>query len=62
MLASVLALLLMETLQMPFIAIGMYFIFLIARDSPAVSLRSALFSLGIVVLAIALELGRGDRE
>jgi multidrug resistance protein MdtO len=56
-LASVIALLLMETLQMPFISIGMYFIFLIGRDSPAVSLRSALFSLGIVTFAIMLELG-----
>ncbi|SNT44034.1 multidrug resistance protein MdtO [Granulicella rosea] len=56
-LASILALLLMEALQMPFISIGMYFIFLIGRDSPAVSLRSALFSLGIVSLAIAIELG-----
>ncbi len=47
----------METLQMPFISIGMYFIFLIGRDSPAISLRSALFSLGIVIFAIVLELG-----
>ena len=56
-LASVIALLLMETLQMPFISIGMYFIFLIGRDSPAVSLRTAVFSLAIVVFAIVVELG-----
>ncbi|SFS04936.1 multidrug resistance protein MdtO [Granulicella pectinivorans] len=56
-LASIIALLLMETLQMPFIAIGMYFIFLIGRDSPAVSLRSSLFSLGIVCFAIVVEFG-----
>jgi multidrug resistance protein MdtO len=56
-LASVVALVLMEVLQMPFIAIGMYFIFLIGRDSPAVSLRSAVFSLGVVVLAVVVELG-----
>lgn len=55
-LASVIALILMETLQMPFISIGMYFIFLISRDSPAVSLRSAVFSLAIVVLAVVTEL------
>ena len=56
-LASVIALLLMEALQMPFISIGMYFIFLIGRDSPAVSLRTALFSLCIVLFAVAVELG-----
>jgi multidrug resistance protein MdtO len=55
-LASVIALILMETLQMPFIAIGMYFIFLIGRDSPAVSLRSSLYSFGIVAFAIIVEL------
>ena len=54
-LASVVALVLMESLQMPFIALGMYFIFLIGRDSPAVSLRSSLFSCAVVVLAIAVE-------
>jgi multidrug resistance protein MdtO len=55
-LASVIALILMEALQMPFISVGMYFIFLIGRDSPAVSLRSALFSFAIVVFAIVIEL------
>jgi len=54
-LASALALILMEALQMPFISIGMYFIFLIGRDSPAVSLRSSYYSCGIVVLAILVE-------
>ena len=39
-LASVLALILLLVLQMPFISIGLYFIFLIGRDSPSVSLRS----------------------
>ena len=56
-LASILALILMEALQMPFISIGMYFIFLIGRDSPAVSLRSAAFSLVIILAAVAVELG-----
>ncbi len=56
-LASVIALILMEALRMPFVSIGMYFIFLIGRDSPAVSLRSSAFSFGIVVFAIAAELG-----
>jgi len=56
-LASIIALLLMEALRMPFISIGMYFIFLIGRDSPAVSFRSSAFSLAIVTLAITIELG-----
>jgi multidrug resistance protein MdtO len=55
-LASVVALVIMEALQMPFISIGMYFIFLISRDSPAISLRTSLFSFAIVVLAILVEL------
>ncbi|WP_348267149.1 FUSC family protein [Edaphobacter sp. DSM 109919] len=54
-LASVIALVLMEALQMPFIALGMYFIFLIGRDSPAVSFRSSLYSCGVVIFAIAVE-------
>ena len=56
-LASVIALLLLEVLQMPFLSVGMYFIFLIGRDSPAVSLRSGVFSFAIVLFAIAVELG-----
>ena len=54
-LASIIALILMEALQMPFISIGMYFIFLVGRDSPAVSLRSSLISFGIVLLAVVVE-------
>ena len=56
-LASAIALILMEALQMPFISTGMYFIFLIGRDSPAVSLRSSFLSLITVIAAIAFELG-----
>jgi len=55
-LTSIIALILMEVLQMPFISVGLYFIFLIGRDSPAVSLRSALFSLATVILAVVVEL------
>jgi multidrug resistance protein MdtO len=40
------------TLRMPFAGIGMYFIFLIGRDSPAVSFRSAILSLLAVAAAI----------
>jgi multidrug resistance protein MdtO len=55
-LASVIALILLLVLQMPFISIGLYFIFLIGRDSPSVSLRSGIFSFLTVVSAIAVEL------
>jgi len=55
-LASLLALILMEVLQMPFISIGMYFIFLVSRDSPALSLRSSVFSTCIVIFSIVVEL------
>jgi len=55
-LASIIALVLMEVLQMPFISIGMYFIFLVSRDSPALSLRSSFFSTAIVCFAVVVEL------
>jgi multidrug resistance protein MdtO len=55
-LASVLALILLLVLQMPFISIGLYFIFLIGRDSPSVSLRSSIFSFFAVAAAIMVEL------
>jgi multidrug resistance protein MdtO len=52
-LASVISLILLMTLRMPFAGVGMYYIFLIGRDSPAVSLRSAVISLVAVSAAIA---------
>lgn len=55
-LSSVIALILLLTLQMPFASVGLYFIFLIARDSPGISLRSGIISFLIVVMAIAVEL------
>ncbi len=55
-LSSVLALILLLVLQMPFIAVGLYFIFLIGRDSPSVSLRSSIYSFMTVVAAIVVEL------
>ena len=55
-LSSVLALVLLLVLQMPFIAVGLYFIFLIGRDSPSVSLRSSIYSFMTVVAAIVVEL------
>ena len=56
-LSTVIALLLLMTLRMEFASIGLYFIFLIGRDSPSVSLRSGLLSFVIVCAAVALELG-----
>lgn len=55
-LATVIALILLFVWQMPFVSIGLYFIFLIARDSPALSLKSSLLSTLIVALAIFVEL------
>jgi multidrug resistance protein MdtO len=54
-LASVVALILMLIWQMPFASVGLYFIFLIARDSPSVSLRSGIISFLIVVAAVVVE-------
>ena len=56
-LSTVIALVLLLTLRMEFASIGLYFIFLIGRDSPSVSLRSGLLPFAIVVAAVALELG-----
>jgi len=44
-LASVITLLLLMTLRMPFTGLGMYFVFLVGRDSPAVSFRSSILIL-----------------
>ena len=55
-LASVLTLLVLMTLQMPFASLGLYFVFLVGRDSPAVSIRSSVLSLGILMAAAATEL------
>ena len=56
-LATVISLILMQVWQMPSIYIGMYFIFLVGRDSPTISFRTGLISLLTVALAIAVELG-----
>jgi multidrug resistance protein MdtO len=56
-LATVLALVLLLVLQMPFAALGLYSLFLIGRESPSVSLRTGLASLMTVVLAIAVAWG-----
>lgn len=56
-LATVISLILMNVWQMPSIYIGMYFIFLVGRDSPTISFRTGLISLLTVALAVAVELG-----
>ncbi|WP_353066877.1 FUSC family protein [Tunturibacter psychrotolerans] len=57
LLATIIALILMLTWRMPFIYIGMYFIFLVGRDSPTISFRTGLISVLTVTAAIAVELG-----
>src|SRR6202051_3883052 len=56
-LSSRLVLVLMLVLQMPYIAYGLYFIFLIGRRSPSVSLRAALVSVVTISLVIVTEMG-----
>ena len=55
-LASILTLLALLILQAPFASVALYFVFVVGRDSPAVSLRS-LFSMVPLVGAVAVELG-----
>jgi multidrug resistance protein MdtO len=54
--ASVLLLVLMQALQMPYIAYGLYALFLIGRQSPSVSLRSGIFTVVTMSLVVAAEL------
>jgi multidrug resistance protein MdtO len=64
-LASVIALVLLMTLRLPFTGLGIFLVFLIGRDSPAVSFRSAILSLlavaaGIVVVLTVVILTDND--
>ena len=52
-LASVITLLFLMTLRMPFASLGLYYIFLIGRDSPSVSLRSSIYSLIALASSVA---------
>jgi multidrug resistance protein MdtO len=54
--SSVIVLVLMQVLQMPYVAYGLYFIFLIGRESPSVSLRTAFGSVVTVSLVIVAEM------
>jgi multidrug resistance protein MdtO len=55
-LSAVLTLLALLILQAPFAAVALYFVFIVGRESPAVSLRS-LFSMIPLTAAVATELG-----
>lgn len=56
-LATVLALILLLVLQVPFVTLALYIIFVVGRESPAVSLQSALLSLSVGCVAVIVELG-----
>src|SRR5271168_713992 len=55
-LASVILLVLLLVLQMPFANYGLYVIFVLGQESPSISLRTGLSSLLVVSLAIAIEI------
>ncbi len=55
--ATVISLVVMMALQMPFISLGLYFIFLIGRDTPSISLRISIIFLVTIALAIGVEMG-----
>jgi len=56
-LATVLTLILLMTLRMPSASLGLYYVFLVGRDSPSISLRSGLFSLLALTFTVATVLG-----
>lgn len=56
-LASLILLVLLLVLQMPFASYGLYAIFIIGGESPSVSLRTAVASQLAIVFAILIELG-----
>jgi len=55
-LASLLTLILLLVWQMPFASVALYFVFIVGRDNPSVSLRSGVFSLITLTAAVATEL------
>jgi multidrug resistance protein MdtO len=56
-LASIITLILLLVWQVPFASIALYFVFIVGRDSPSVSLRSGAMSMLTLVAAVATELG-----
>src|SRR3984885_10018856 len=57
LLASLLTLIFLLVWQIPFASIALYFVFIVGRDSPSVSLRSGVFSMVTLVASVATELG-----
>jgi len=55
-LASITALLVLMTFRMPFASVGLYFVFLVGRDSPAVSIRSSILFFVTLTMAVAIEM------
>jgi multidrug resistance protein MdtO len=55
-LASLITLICLLVWQMPFASLGLYFVFLVGRDSPAVSVRSGMISILTLSFAVATEL------
>ena len=56
-LTVVLALILLLVLQIPFVSISLYLVFVLTRESPAVSLRAALLTVIVASISVAIELG-----
>src|SRR5208282_1400460 len=56
-LSSIILLVLVLVLQMPFANYGLYIIFVVGRESPSVSLRTGVLSALVLASAIAIELG-----
>ncbi|MFC5862606.1 FUSC family protein [Acidicapsa dinghuensis] len=55
-LASLITLILLMVWQVPFASVALFFIFIIGRDNPSISLRSGIMSLITLMLAVATEL------
>src|SRR5271165_393591 len=56
-LASILTLIFLMTWRIPFSSLGLYFVFIVGRDSPSVSFRSGIFSMLTLLASVATELG-----
>src|SRR5271169_7088689 len=55
-LATAIALILMMTWQVPASAYGLYIVFMVARDSPSISMRAGILSVLGLCVAVATEL------
>jgi multidrug resistance protein MdtO len=55
-LATLISLVLMMVWQMPFASLGLYYIFLVVRESPATSVRMGMIAMLTIVMSVAAEL------